>query len=539
MTELRRVRTVGGGPAGLYAALLIKKAFPAADVVVRERTRPEREAGLGIVFSAKTLEGFRAACPRSYEVMSPAFVRWDRLEVRRNGATSLMRGHDFVAIERYSLLAKLAEAAEASGVRIEYGTVGEDDPEADLVLVSDGARSPQRERSAEVFGPDVRTSTHRYFWVASDYVFSEFAFLFEDAPEGILQAQAYPCSTTRSTLSFVVTEDTLRRAGLLDAPVEVSIAYLEKYFARHLHGGRLIAQESTAWGRFRTVRCRRWNDGRRCIVGDAAHTAHFTIGSGTKMAMEDGIALRDALVAGADVASSLDAYERARRPAVERIQAAAEANLDFVEHLERFRRLSQASFAFRFVTRSDLVTYEEARKRDNDFLRAVELSFTGDSALRPEQRPLALGQHSLRSRALHSSATMAGRASVALSAAERRLVLTDESGKVSSFELLRIEGVDSLDSDLGSIAGGVLWLSAEAGRAREKVGALLSRGKPVAILVDSTSSLASGSSVAEALRVIDASIPIGLVTGTANVDGLRTLLLGGRVDFVVASEWRQ
>lgn len=542
MTELRRVRTIGGGPAGLYAALLVKKAFPRADVVVRERTRPEREAGLGIVFSAKTLEGFRSACPESYAVMSPAFVRWDRLEVRRGGETCLMRGHDFVAIERFSLLAKLAEAAEAAGVRIEYGSDAEDDPDADLVLISDGARSPERERFGDVFRPNVATSTHRYFWVASDFVFSEFAFLFEDAPEGILQAQAYPCSSTRSTLSFVVTEETVRRAGLFDAPVEASIAYLEKYFARHLKGGRLIAQESTAWGRFRTVRCGRWTDGRRCVLGDAAHTAHFTIGSGTKMAMEDGIALRDALVAGDTVASSLDAYERARRPGVERIQAAAEANLDFVEHLERFRHLGPSSFAFRFVTRSDLVTYDEAAKRDADFLRSVELDFTGDPNLRPEQRSLTIGTLSLRSRAWSSTDVCADKVHVALSAPERRVTVTNASGQSETFAIERVESFTPAREPVaaeGTTENRFLWLSATAASDVDAYRALVSERKPAAVLVDATSARASGSSLAETLRVVDASIPVGLVLEKAELDGLRTLLLGGRVDFVVAAEWRE
>ncbi len=449
-----------------------------------------------------------------------------------------MRGHDFVAIERFSLLAKLAEAAEAAGVRIEYGSNAEEDPEADLVLISDGARSPERERSADIFRPNVATSTHRYFWVASNFVFSEFAFLFEDAPEGILQAQAYPCSATRSTLSFVVTEETVRRAGLFDAPVEDSIAYLERYFARHLRGGRLIAQESTAWGRFRTVRCGRWTDGRRCVLGDAAHTAHFTIGSGTKMAMEDGIALRDALVAGDTVASSLDAYERARRPGVERIQAAAEANLDFVEHLERFRHLGPSSFAFRFVTRSDLVTYEEAAKRDSDFLRSVEVDFTGDPSLRPERRPLLIGSVSVGSRAWSSATIRANEVNVALSVSERSVILTNEAGLTEGFSLERVEafapGLDQAASE-----GGFLWLSAAAAADVDGYRSCLSRGRPAAVLVDATSSRASGSSSAESLRVVDASIPIGLVLQKANVDGLRTLLLGGRIDFVVAAEWRE
>ncbi len=375
-----KLACIGGGPAGLYLAILVRRANPAATVTVYERNAPDDTFGFGVVFSDATLGRFAAADPASHAAITSAFTRWDDIELHVRGATLRSTGHGFCGLERQTLLRILTARAREVGVDVRHGVAIDrlaDAAPADLYAICDGVGSTLRDQQRDAFGPAVDLRPNKFAWLGTSRPLTAFTFYFVETPHGLLRVHAYPFAADRSTFIVECTADTWRRAGLEGADEDRTIAVLTPLLARELAGYPLLKNRSI-WRSFPTVRCAAWRAatavGPAVLLGDAVHTAHFSIGSGTKLAMEDAIALADALAAPGDVPmpTRLARYEAARRPAVESLQAAAEASLGWFEHTERYRRLSPAQFTYSLMTRSLRVTHASMRKRDPELCATIE-----------------------------------------------------------------------------------------------------------------------------------------------------------------------
>jgi anthraniloyl-CoA monooxygenase len=358
---------IGGGPAGLYLGVLLKLAQPRHEVTIYERNRPDDTFGFGVVFSDATLGNLADADPVTHAAITSRFARWDDIETHVRGHVFTSTGHGFCGIERKQLLVILQDRARELGVdlRFEQAVTSLDDgdvKDADLVVACDGVASWVREQLAAQFEPDVDVRPNKFVWLGTTVPFTAFTFIFKETAHGLFRVHAYRYSETGSTFIVECTPATWKAAGLEGADEDRTIAVLEDIFAAELRGHRLIKNRSI-WRSFPTVRNKRWRAGNVVLVGDAAHTAHFSIGSGTKLAMEDAIALRDAIVAEADVGTALATYEMRRRPEVEALQAAAQASLEWFEGTERYLEL---------MTRSLRVSHASMLRRDPSLARAVE-----------------------------------------------------------------------------------------------------------------------------------------------------------------------
>lgn len=401
-----RVEIVGGGPAGLYFGILLKLRDPRHEVRIWERHPAGETFGWGVVFSAQTLGHFDEADPVSAAEIRANFAWWDDIDVFVGPAHARSTGHGFCGLARVRLLEILARRAAQLGCVIESGTEVDDArldalrASADLVLASDGVNSAIRTRFAHVFEPRIDPRHCRFTWLGTDVRLPAFTFLFEETEHGLFQVHAYPfvsdgapaVNGARSTFIVECTEGVWRRAGLDVASEAEVIAYLERVFAPHLGGGRLLANRSL-WRAFPNIRCGRWSFENLVLVGDAVHTAHYSIGSGTKLAMEDVIALSACLAEHPVVADALAAYERQRRPEVERLQASAQTSLEWFEHAARYLGQSVLQLTFGLMTRSKRITYDELRMRDPAFVEAVRAEWCaahGVSLRDPVHTPLTL-----------------------------------------------------------------------------------------------------------------------------------------------------
>ncbi|MEV5974840.1 bifunctional salicylyl-CoA 5-hydroxylase/oxidoreductase [Streptomyces sp. NPDC051921] len=401
-----RVAVIGGGPGGLYFAALAKQLSPRWEVTVWERNAPDDTFGFGVVFSDETLDGIAQADPEVHTAMSAEFARWSDIDVHYKGQVLTSGGHGFAAIGRKRLLQILQERCAALGVDVRYRTpappVCELAASHDLVVAADGVRSATRTAYADSFGPDLDERHCRYMWLATDKVLEAFTFIVSEHDFGTVQVHAYPFDGTRSTFVVEMDEEAWRRAGFdaraarfedaaarglpPGASDEDSIRRCEELLARHLDGHRLIPNNSR-WIRFTTVRNRSWRHGNVVLLGDAAHTAHFSIGSGTKLAMEDALALAACLHENDDVSGALAAYESERRPVVESTQRAAQASLEWFEDVGRYTGQEPHQFAFNLLTRSRRVTYDNLRVRDERFTAAVLSRHEEDPAAGPATGP--------------------------------------------------------------------------------------------------------------------------------------------------------
>jgi 2-polyprenyl-6-methoxyphenol hydroxylase-like FAD-dependent oxidoreductase len=401
---------VGGGPAGLFYALLAKRRFPRHEVVVYERNPPDATFGFGVVFSERTLSGLSGADAELHADLAAAGVGWEDIEIRRGGRRLRCGGHGFSAIARKRLLALLQQRAREAGVelRFEEEATAATVRGADLVLAADGVNSALRDERAPAFRPRFSTGAARYIWFATAQPFDALTFIFAEDGSGHWGVHAYPFEDGTSTFIVETDEETWRRAGL-DRAGELppgrsdiaSLRYCERLFSDHLGGSGLL-ENNSKWLRFRTLRCHAWSDGNVVLAGDAAHTAHFSVGSGTRMAMEDAVALADAVGVADDLSTALAAYERARRPAVERIQAAARPSLVWWERFRHLAHTSDERFGFHFLTRSPAVSLGRLRARDARFVRRVErrhaVATGGSTDAGPLAAPFAHGALKLRSR---------------------------------------------------------------------------------------------------------------------------------------------
>jgi anthraniloyl-CoA monooxygenase len=323
-----RVLVVGGGPGGLYAGTLLKRVDPASHVTVLERNPPHEAYGFGVVFSEQTMRGLERVDERTFRALTSQAPRWDSIEFRHRGETLTAAGHRFWAITRARLLEVLQEQARAEEVELRFEHEVRDLAdleEHDLLVAADGVNSLVRRSHAGRFETSERFDRSNYIWLGCTKRFDSFTFIFEEDVHGAFGAHIYPIGDELSTFVVDAGDETLRSAGLSDpgdlspgASDERSLAHLEGVFAEHLDGHRLIANNSR-WLKFRELRNERWRHGHVVLLGDAAHTAHPNVGSGTKMALDDAIALCEALRADDDVGTALQAYEHRRAPAVARI----------------------------------------------------------------------------------------------------------------------------------------------------------------------------------------------------------------------------
>ncbi|MFT3691672.1 MAG: FAD-dependent monooxygenase [Kofleriaceae bacterium] len=380
-----KIACIGGGPAGLYLGILVKRVAPEHEVVIYERNRPAETFGFGVVFSDATLGHLAAADPETHSQITAQFARWDDIEIHVRGEVLRSTGHGFCGLERKVLLQILqARAAELGvDVRFEHEVKSHTDVQADLIVASDGVASLVRDQLAAQLQPSVDVRPNKFVWLGCTVPYRAFTFLFEDTPYGLFRVHAYPYSRTGSTFIVECREDTWRAAGLDTATEDQTIAIIGEIFKAHLGTHQLVKNRSI-WRNFPTVRCAKWSAGNVVLLGDAAHTAHFSIGSGTKLAMEDSIVLRDQLLAHRAIPDALAAYEAARRPEVEALQAAAQASLEWFEGTERYAKMAPAQFTYSLMTRSLRVSHASVAKRDPHLARGVEQLLAARVRTRPQ-----------------------------------------------------------------------------------------------------------------------------------------------------------
>jgi anthraniloyl-CoA monooxygenase len=375
-----RVEIVGGGPAGLYLAILLRKADRGVDVRVLERNPPDATFGFGVVFSEETLGALRDADPETHLEITDTFARWDRIDIRFGERELSSRGHSFSAIARKRLLQILQARCREVGAELELGAEVDELPDADLVVGADGANSLIR--GLRTFGTKVRTEGSKYVWFGTDHVFDAFTFAFRETEHGLFNAHAYPYDERMSTFIVECPEPVWRAAGLDEMDEDESLAFCEQLFANELRGRELFSNRSL-WLDFPKVTNETWHVGNVVILGDAAHTAHFSIGSGTKLAMEDAIALANGLVRRRwDVPAALVDYELERGPLVERTQEAASESAAYFGRIASYSHLEPIQFAFNLLTRSGRITHATLGVRDPQFTRALD-TWLGGRAVSP------------------------------------------------------------------------------------------------------------------------------------------------------------
>lgn len=377
-----RVSIVGGGPGGLYAAILLKQRHPEWSITLLERNPRGATYGWGVVFSDRTQDALREADRVTADQITESFALWDAIDVELNGVLERCGGQGFAGIGRRRLLEILDTRCAELGVEQHYSrpVTGVSELDGfDLVIAADGVNSSVRRELADRFQPRIRLGEARYIWFGSDRTYDAFTFVFRQSEFGLFQAHAYPFDDHTSTFIVECRGETWAQTGLTEDDETASIAFCEELFAGHLAGSRLFSNHAR-WSCFPTLRTRRWTAGNVVLLGDAAHTAHFSIGSGTKLAMEDAIALADAFDRHDSVRAALRDYELARKPQVALLQDAAEESRDYFEHTARYIHRNPRQFAFHLLTRSGRISIDNLRTRDSQFVAGAERWFATPSA---------------------------------------------------------------------------------------------------------------------------------------------------------------
>ncbi|QTP55893.1 bifunctional salicylyl-CoA 5-hydroxylase/oxidoreductase [Billgrantia sulfidoxydans] len=402
-----RIACLGGGPAGLYFAISMKRRDPSHEIVVIERNRPDDTFGWGVVLSDETLDNLAANDAESAARIREHFAYWDDIAVIHDGVRTVSTGHGFCGIGRHRLLLLLQQRARELGVELRFETdvpeerIDELRREFDLVLAADGLNSRTRQRYAEHFEPDIEVRACKFVWLGTHQTFDDaFTFIFEKTEHGWVWAHAYQFDADTATFIVECSEPTWRAFGFGEMSKEESIATCERIFARHLGGHALMSNahhiRGSAWINFPRVLCARWSFDNVVLMGDAAATAHFSIGSGTKLALESAIALADYLHSEPDMASAFARYEEERRLEVLRLQSAARNSTEWFEQVERYLDLDPVQFNYSLLTRSQRISHENLRLRDPAWLESAERWFQAQAGNEGSARAPMFAPYRLR-----------------------------------------------------------------------------------------------------------------------------------------------
>jgi anthraniloyl-CoA monooxygenase len=417
-----KIAIIGAGPGGLYFAALMRQLDPTHEVTVWERNAPDDTFGFGVVFSDETLGGIENADTVVAAEMRDRFARWTDIDITLDGATHTVGGQGFAAMSRKGLLLVLQQRARELGVTVHFRTEAPDtevlSAEYDLVIASDGLNSRVRARYADSFGPTLDVRRSKYMWLGLDRAFEAFTFIVKHTPYGVMQIHGYPYSATESTFIVEMHDEVWRRSGFDVSETEAfppgvsderSIARIAELFAEELGGSQVLTNNSK-WLNFSTVRNDHWRHENIVLLGDAAHTAHFSIGSGTKLAMEDALALAACLHEHPDLDSALTAYEAERKPVVLSTQRAAQASLEWFENIGQYGDQEPLQFAFNLLTRSRRITFDNLALRDPEFAGTVLEDFAGaaaETATAPAMfQPHRIGGLTLKNRVVVSAMDM-------------------------------------------------------------------------------------------------------------------------------------
>jgi anthraniloyl-CoA monooxygenase len=373
-----RIICIGGGPGGLYAALLLKKSHPDWQIELYERNPRGSTYGWGIVFSDQTMDNLAENDQPTHDAIAASFYHWDDIDVHFKGRTIRSSGHGFSGLGRMRMLDILQERCLELGVELHFeADISDDEPfaDADLIIAADGANSRIRTKYADFFQPKITLRDCKYIWLGTYHTFDAFTFAFAETEWGWWQMHAYRFDDTMSTVIVETPQKNWYAAGLDKMSADESIRWCENLFAEHLGGHELLSNAShmsNPWINFKHVVNEKWVHKNILLLGDAAHTAHFSIGSGTKLALEDAITLNRVINEEADLACALQNYEDIRKLETVRIQNAARNSTEWFEHVERYSAFEAEQFAYSLLTRSQRVSHENLRLRDKTYLEGYE-----------------------------------------------------------------------------------------------------------------------------------------------------------------------
>ena len=408
-----KIACLGGGPAGLYSAISIKLRDAAHDVTVFERNRPDDTFGWGVVFSNETFDNIAANDPASAQAIREHFAYWDDIAVHYRGQRVVSTGHGFSGIARKTLLLLLQERSKELGAKLcfqtEVASAAELAKEYDLVIAADGLNSKTRNEFAPAFKPAIELRKNKFVWLGTQQKFDDaFTFIFEETENGWVWAHAYQFDSDTATFIVECSEATWGKFGFEGMSQEQSCRTCERIFAKYLAGHRLMSNAAhlrgSAWLNFPRVLCETWSHENIVLMGDAAATAHFSVGSGTKLAMESAISMADYLASEPSLPAAFAKYEAARRTEVLRLQSAARNSLEWFEDVERYLHLDPVQFNYSLLTRSQRISHENLRLRDRDWLEGAEAWFqrlagAGDNKVRrPMFAPFRLREMRLKNR---------------------------------------------------------------------------------------------------------------------------------------------
>ncbi|RZS43794.1 anthraniloyl-CoA monooxygenase [Herbihabitans rhizosphaerae] len=510
-----KVTIVGAGPAGLYLGILLRTADPANEITILERNAPDATFGWGVVFSEETLGALRDADYPTYLEITDTFARWDAIDIHYQGESLRSRGHGFSAIARRRLLAILQRRCAELDVVLRFGVEVDDvaalAAETDVLVGADGVNSVVRRADESTFGASVTPQGCKYVWFGTDLVLDAFTFIFRETEHGLFQVHAYPFDENTSTFIVECPEHVWRRAGLDTMTEQESIAFCQDLFADEL-GGHTLMSNKSVWLDFPLVRNRLWHSanqaGNTVLIGDAAHTAHFTIGSGTKLAMEDSIVLAQAFVRHpASIESALVDYELERSPTVERFQQAAGQSAEYFRRVGRHTHLEPVRFAFNLLTRSGRITHASLSVRDPKTVATLDSSFAGGRAVTPPPMfaPLELRDVRLTNRAVHQVSTVdkiAGAADTGVGLVLVGPVAVSAEGRITP----ESSTVDSLRPTTGATVGVLLSHAGRRGATRpptQGVDLPLPADQAWPLLAPSTLPYTPGSAVPKAMDADD------------------------------------
>jgi anthraniloyl-CoA monooxygenase len=378
-----KINCLGGGPGSMYFATLMKKTYPDAEITIYEQNRNDDTFGFGVVFSDKTMENFRAADEPTYRAITGAFEHWDDIDIHVKGQVLKSTGHGFAGMSRVKMLLLMQRRCQELGIKMLFQQ-RVDDPESlrdcDLLYAADGVNSGTRERYKEKFLPNVDFRPNRFVWLGTDYNFPAFTFHFVENEHGLWRTHCYRYEEGMATLILECTDATFAKTGLAVTDEAATARYTAKLLDKYIPGARIITNRSH-WRNFPNIRCENWHHDNVVLAGDAVHTAHFSIGSGTKLAMEDAIALHKAIVDTGSVKEGLPRYVREYKPQVESLQRAAVVSQRWFEESERYyRRLEPIQFGFALLTRSLRISHGNLRLRDPSYVATVDRWFATQAA---------------------------------------------------------------------------------------------------------------------------------------------------------------